>query len=165
MVFYGIKWKMNPKFLKIDLNEWNLVIFEWNLNGIYEIRGIDVVWSLDSQLFEWYTNLVEIEVSIVDEISEIFTSKSNEFWSITDLDGVYCWWKFWGFWIWNESILALPASPLLCLSSPLSILASASPHLTSVYLRLCLTSPHLCLSSPLAKISEDNCWWKFWINV
>ena len=56
-------------------NEWNLVIFEWyflKLNGIYEIRSIDVVWSLNPQLFEWYdSNLVEIEVSIVDEKSEI----------------------------------------------------------------------------------------------
>ena len=58
VVFYGIKWrirwKRNPKFVKIDLNEWNLVIFEWNLNGINEIRGIDAVWSLDLQLFEWH---------------------------------------------------------------------------------------------------------------
>ena len=47
-----------------------------------------------------------------------------------------CYWcKIWGFWIWNESILTLPASPLLC------------------------------LSSPLAKTSEDNYWWDFWINV
>ena len=43
VVFCGIKWKMNPTFVKIALNEWNLVIFECNLNGIYEIRGIDVV--------------------------------------------------------------------------------------------------------------------------
>ena len=47
----------------------------------------------------------------------------------------YCWCKIWGFCIWNESILTLPASPLLC------------------------------LSSPLAKTSEDNYWWDFWINV
>jgi hypothetical protein len=40
---------MNPKLVK---NEWNLVVFEWNLDGIYEIRGIDAVWSLDVQLFE-----------------------------------------------------------------------------------------------------------------
>lgn len=110
MVFYGIKWKINPKFVKIDLNEWNLVIFEWNLNGIYEIRDIAVVWSLDLQ-FEW-----------------------NVCWFSGDRSK-YCWWKMWGFWIWNESILALPASPLLC------------------------------LSSPLAKESEDSCWWNFWINV
>ena len=48
------------------------VVFEWYLSGIYEIRGIDVVRSLDLQLFEWYdSNLVEIEVSIFNEISEI----------------------------------------------------------------------------------------------
>ncbi len=68
------------------------------MSGINEIRGIDAVWSLDSQLFEWYDAiLVEIEVSIVDEICEIFASKSNEFWSITDLDEGYCWWNLWDF--------------------------------------------------------------------
>ena len=41
------------------------------MNEMYEIRGIDVVWLLDPQ-FEWYDAiLVEIEVSIVDEISDI----------------------------------------------------------------------------------------------
>ena len=35
----------------------------------------------------------------------------------------YCWWKFWDFWIWNESILALP----------LPHLTSAYPHLLRRY--------------------------------
>ena len=51
VVFCGIKWKMNPKLVG---NCSNLVVFEWNLNGINEIRGIDAVWSLDLQLFEWH---------------------------------------------------------------------------------------------------------------
>ena len=47
----------------------------------------------------------------------------------------YCWCKIWGFWIWNESILTLPASPLLCLSSPL---AKTSEELLIKFLNKCL---------------------------
>ena len=46
-----------------------------------------------------------------------------------------CWCKIWGFWIWNESILTLPASPLLCLSSPL---AKTSEELLIKFLNKCL---------------------------
>ena len=73
MVFYGIKWEINPKLVKINLNEWNLMVFFWNLNGVYEIRGIDVVWILDLQ-FEWN----------VCWFSGIDRSK-------------YCWWNLWDF--------------------------------------------------------------------
>ena len=69
MVFYGIKWEINPKLVKID---WKCI----EISGIWmEFMKFEiaVVWSLDLQLFEWHLCW--------------FSGDRSK----------YCWWNFWDF--------------------------------------------------------------------
>ena len=66
-----------------------------------------------------------------------------------------------------EEVLLMQNLTVLCIVYGCSIVDAKSEVSESEMNQFWPYLPHLCLclSSPLAKTSEDNYWWNFWINV